>query len=208
MSAAAYAVRQLAQTLRDARLARGVTQRELSDSAGITQSRLALIEAGGVDLRTSTLVQLARALDLELVLAPRRVLPAVQSLTQIQPKRWPEQRRHSVRGTPIRILQRIQKQIAVLERAHPSSEDLAKAKTAVQALNEMGPNLDLSTLQPLRRAIHWLALARTNRGQPRQPIAKAAAQLQDLYQALPAVTRIEQPSGARKAAYSLEDEIS
>lgn len=208
MHKSSYAVGQLAQTLRDARLARGLTQRELSHGAGITQSRLALIEAGEVDLRTSTLVQLARALDLELVLTPRRVLPAVQSLIRTPTKRWQEHDRHSVRGTPIRVLRHIQQRIAALERIHPSSDELARAKRAAQALHEVAPTLGPAALQPLRRAVHWLGLARTSQAQSEQYLAKAAAQLRELHQTLPAVTRLERASETQTAAYSLEDEVS
>lgn len=206
MDTQSYAVRQLTQTLKEARVARGFTQRELAERAGFGQNRLALIEAGQVDLRTSTLVQLARALDLELVLTPRRVLPAVQSLTGNQASHWQERR--SVRGTPIRVLRHIQQHIAALERAHLSSEELPKVKRAVQALIEVGPNLGFSTLQPLRRSVHWLALARANIAQAEQPLAKAAAQLQELYQTLPAMGRLEQAPQVQRAAYSLEDETS
>jgi len=206
MDTQSYAVRQLAQALKEARIARGFTQRELAERAGFGQNRLALIEAGQVDLRTSTLVQLARSLDLELVLTPRRVLPAVQSLVGNQASRWQERR--SVRGTPIRVLRHIQQHVAALERAHLSSEELTKVKSAVHALIEAGPKLGVSTLQPLRRSVHWLALARANITQAEQPLAKAAAQLQELYQALPAMTRLEQAPQVQRAAYSLEDEIS
>jgi transcriptional regulator with XRE-family HTH domain len=203
-----YAVEQLAQTLRDTRIAQGLSQRELAERAGLGQSRLALIEAGGVDLRSSTLVQLARALDLELVLAPRRVLPAVQSLTEGQPRRWQEAGRHSVRGTPIRVLRHIQQHLAALERAYPSSKEVAQAKGAVQALIEVGQELGVATLQPLRRSVHWLALARANQAQAQPLLVKAAAQLQELRQMLPATARLEQAPQAQRAAYSLEDEIS
>ena len=81
MNNPSYAVEQLARMLQDVRVGRGFSQRELARRAGLGQNRLALIETGRVDLRTSTLVQLARALDLELVLVPRRMLPALQSLT-------------------------------------------------------------------------------------------------------------------------------
>ena len=83
---ALHAVRELAQTLKAARIALGLSQRELAKRAGLGQSRLALIEQGRVDLRASTLAQLARALDFELVLTPRHVLPAVESLTKRRSK--------------------------------------------------------------------------------------------------------------------------
>ena len=208
MPAPSYAVKQLAQTLRDARIARGLSQRELAERAGLGQNRLALIETGGADLRTSTLVQLARALDLELVLVPRRVLPAVQSLSESQPRRSQEPGRHSVRGTPIRVLRHIQKHIAALERAHPSSKELAQAKGTVHALLEVGPDLGISTLQPLRRSVHWLALARKKKTHAQPLLAKAAAQLQELRQILPATAHLERAPEAQRAAYSLEDEVS
>lgn len=208
MSAPPYAVKQLAQTLTDARLAHGLSQRELAERAGLGQSRLALIEAGRVDLRTSTLVQLARALDFDLVLAPRQVLPAVQSLAGGHPKRSQDAERRSVRGTPIRVLRHIQQHLAALERAHGSSTALAQAKGAVQTLIEVGPDLGGSTLQPLRRSAHWLALARANRTPPQPLLAKTAAQLQELRRQLPATAGLEQAPEAQRAAYSLEDEIS
>lgn len=208
MNTPSYVVKQLAQKLKDARVAQGFSQRELAERASLAQGRLALIEAGRVDLRTSTLAQLARALDLELVLAPRRVLPAVQSLTGGQPRRWQGAGHASVRGTPMRVLRHIQQHVAALERAHPSSEELAKAKRAVQALIEVGPNIGVATLQPLRRGARWLALARANKAQAPQLLAKAAAQLQELRQTLPAMARLEQAPRAERAAYSLEEEIS
>jgi transcriptional regulator with XRE-family HTH domain len=208
MTTSLYAIEQLAQTLRETRIARGLSQRELAERAGLGQSRLALIEAGAVDLRTSTLMQLARALDLELVLVPRRVLPTVQSLTGAQLRGSREARRNSVRGTPIRVLRRIQQHLAALARAYPSSEGLRQAKSAMQALVEVGPDLEPSTLQSLRRSAQWLALARTKKAQAQSLLAKTAAQLQELRQTLPATARLGQEPQAQRAAYSLEDEIS
>jgi transcriptional regulator with XRE-family HTH domain len=208
MATPSYAVKQLAQTLKDARIALGLTQRELAVRAGLGQNRLALIETGEVDVRTSTLVQLARALDLELVLAPLRVLPAVQSLIGAQPGHSDGAGRRSVRGTPIRVLRHIQHHVAALERAHASGEEFAKAKSAVQTLIEVAPNLDFSALQPLRRVVHWLARARTNKAQEPELLAKASAQLRELQQTLPAMQRLEQAPQAQRAAYSLEDENS
>jgi hypothetical protein len=63
-------------------------------------------------------------------------------------------------------------------------------------------------LQPLRRSVHWLALARANGAQAQPLLAKAAKQLQELRQILPATTGLEQAPQAQRAAYSLEDEIS
>jgi HTH-type transcriptional regulator / antitoxin HipB len=67
--------------LKRAREGKGMSQRALANRIGIPQGHLSRIESGSVDLQTSTLIQIARALDLELVLIPRRVLPAVAALT-------------------------------------------------------------------------------------------------------------------------------
>ncbi len=212
MDTPSYSVEQLVETLKDARIARGLSQRELAEQANLGQSRLALIEGGGVDLRTSTLVQLARALDLELVLAPRRVLPAVQSLTRPHPKPWTVPERRSVRGTPVRVLRRIQQLLADLERTQASSpealEDLMEAKRMAQLLIEVGSSLDSSTLPPLRRSGHLLWLARVKKEQARSFIAKAAQELQDVRKSLPDIARLAEAPSSQRAVYSLEDEIS
>ncbi|MEX0824170.1 MAG: helix-turn-helix transcriptional regulator, partial [Woeseia sp.] len=64
------------------RLAKGLSQRALSQLAGIPQSHISKIERGGVDLRVSSLVGLARVLDLELALVPRKSLSAVNAIVQ------------------------------------------------------------------------------------------------------------------------------
>lgn len=75
-----HATRHIAESLRQAREGKGLSQRELSHISGVPQSHISRIEAGAVDLRLSSLVQLGRALDLELVLLPRHLTPAVESI--------------------------------------------------------------------------------------------------------------------------------
>jgi HTH-type transcriptional regulator / antitoxin HipB len=71
----------LARQLKRAREGKGLSQRTLADRVGIPQGHLSRIENGTVDLQTSTLFQIARALDLELTLIPRQALQAVEALT-------------------------------------------------------------------------------------------------------------------------------
>jgi HTH-type transcriptional regulator/antitoxin HipB len=54
----------------------------LSNLVGIPQSHLSKIENGSVDIRLSSLIQLARCLDLELKLIPRKALVAVESIVR------------------------------------------------------------------------------------------------------------------------------
>ena len=77
-----YTIEHIARALREAREAKGLSQRELGKKAGVPQGHISKIENGAVDLRVSSLVALARTLDLELVLAPRKVIPALKSLVR------------------------------------------------------------------------------------------------------------------------------
>ena len=77
-----YAIEEVAEALRSAREASGLSQRELSARSGVPQGHISKIENGAVDLRLSSLVELARVLDLELTLVPRKALPAVQTIVR------------------------------------------------------------------------------------------------------------------------------
>ena len=72
----------IARTLAAARASTGLSQVELARQLGVPQSHLSRLETGKVDLRTSSLLELARLLDLEVMLVPRQWVPAVGKLTQ------------------------------------------------------------------------------------------------------------------------------
>lgn len=75
-----YVTEQILQSLREARVRKGFSQRELSARSGVPQSHISKIESGGVDLRVSSLIALARVLDLELFVAPKKSVPAIKSI--------------------------------------------------------------------------------------------------------------------------------
>lgn len=72
----------LLNQLRDARRAKLWSQRDLSERAGIPQAHISRIESGVIDPKVSTLQDLARVLDLDLVLLPRTTLTAVDALVR------------------------------------------------------------------------------------------------------------------------------
>ena len=77
-----YESEKLAATLKAAREKKGLSQRGLSTYAGVPQSHISKIESGAVNLTVSSLTAIANALDLELVLVPRKAAPAVRTITR------------------------------------------------------------------------------------------------------------------------------
>jgi transcriptional regulator with XRE-family HTH domain len=76
-----------ADVLRDllaARLVRGWSQAELGRRVGLPQVHISGIETGKVAPRFNTLLDLVRVLDYDLLLVPRSLVPAVQSLIRDQ----------------------------------------------------------------------------------------------------------------------------
>ena len=71
----------LAHVLKTAREGKGLSQRALSKRAGLTQAQISSVENAG-DAKLSSLVELARALDLEVTLVPRKTLPAITSIVR------------------------------------------------------------------------------------------------------------------------------
>lgn len=73
------AVEHLAAVLKEARKSKGLSQTELGKKVGLPQSHISKIERGQTVPKLTSLIELTRMLDLELVLVPRKLLPAVQS---------------------------------------------------------------------------------------------------------------------------------
>lgn len=75
-----YVVEYLAEALRAAREGKKLSQRALSKATGMPQAQISKIENAAVDMKASTLIELARALDLEAMLVPRKYVPAVKGI--------------------------------------------------------------------------------------------------------------------------------
>jgi len=90
-----YSTETIGLFLKKARIAKGLSQRALSAISGVPQSHISKIENGTVDLQTSSLIQLARILDLELMLVPRKLINTVRALerggTETRPKYYLEE---------------------------------------------------------------------------------------------------------------------
>ncbi len=97
-----YSIEQITRALRTARKTHGLNQRTLSIKVGIPQSHISKIENGAVDLRVSSLVELARALNLELELVPRNSVPAVHAVIQQFGRHAPDMRETNLDREPVR----------------------------------------------------------------------------------------------------------
>ena len=74
----------LREHIREARIKRGWSQRELGAQIGLPQPHISAIESGDIVPRFDTLLDLVRVIDLDLLLVPRSLVPAVQSLIRAQ----------------------------------------------------------------------------------------------------------------------------
>ena len=97
ISNVSYVTDEIANSLKGARESRGLSQRALSEKSGVPQGHISKIENGTVDLRLSSLIALARALELELALVPRVAVPAVKSIVR-GAQRSIEKRNTSIRA--------------------------------------------------------------------------------------------------------------
>ena len=72
----------ITKALKQSRQRRGLSQRALSAKVGMPQSHISRIERGAVDIRLSSLIEMARHLDLEIMLVPRKHAVAVAAIVR------------------------------------------------------------------------------------------------------------------------------
>ncbi len=119
-----YEIENVAKTLKAARESKGLSQRALGKKAGVLQAQISKFENGAVDLRLSSLIALARALDLELALVPRKVTPAVQSI--IKSSERPAVTRSDEQRRTQNALVNLQKTLDNVTKLKPEVKELAQ----------------------------------------------------------------------------------
>ncbi len=80
MKAEEEALQSIGDHFRRTRLAAGLTQEQVADLAGISRPRYRDVETGAAAARGTTLVNIARALGLEMMLVPQAMVPAIETL--------------------------------------------------------------------------------------------------------------------------------
>lgn len=147
-----YKTEYIASTLRIEREAIGLSQRELSAKSGVLQGHISKIENNAVDLRVSSLVALARALDLEPMLVPRKFVWAVQSIASSAPASAPQDGKAARRV--LRELERLQNAINNLPTALFLKSELEGFQRHVRELRHFRPALlEIRTIRDAKQAI-------------------------------------------------------
>jgi transcriptional regulator with XRE-family HTH domain len=196
----AYSTEQMVKDLKAAREAKGLSQRALSELVGVPQSHISKIERGGVNLRLSSFVEIARALNLEVMLVPRKNLSAVRSITRPRPQVTKEMEA-AARGS--KELQRLQNTIAKLSHEHPATKEIAQFQRRVNDLNRL--KLPTSALEDLRKINDSLKLTTLETDTLRK-ITESLNQVQHLRNQL-AHSQIDFPDREKiRPAYSLEED--
>lgn len=72
----------LIKELRVARNKKGLTQSALAHRVGLPQGHISSIEQGKIDLRVSTLIQMARILEYEVMLVPSQFTSLVKAMIE------------------------------------------------------------------------------------------------------------------------------
>lgn len=68
------------EQLKSIRQSQGIKQSELGKKLGLPQSHISKIEQGANDPRLSTVTDIARVLDQEIMLIPRQMVPHIRAL--------------------------------------------------------------------------------------------------------------------------------
>ncbi|MFN4170060.1 MAG: helix-turn-helix domain-containing protein, partial [Pannonibacter phragmitetus] len=147
-----YETQEIADRLREAREAKQLSQRELSRLAGVPQAQISRIESNSVDLRLSSLVAIASALDLEIALVPRKAVPAIKSITRQTADR-------TVIQPPAigKEMQRLQKAVRALQIEAPGLPELEELRKATASLQRL--QIDTRFLDSLRSLRHTIERA-------------------------------------------------
>ncbi|MCD6007307.1 helix-turn-helix domain-containing protein [Halomonas sp. IOP_31] len=189
-----YGTEQLAARLKAAREAKGLSQRELSALAGVPQSHISKIENNAVDLRVSSLSSIAHALDLELMLVPRKALPAVQSITR------------SVASAPVinaatqRELDRIRETVDAIA-SNASGANIDNLQRRVREITQIQSQIDPEILQKVRRTIESIESSGSNAA-----INRAAEAIRSLRNQLAHRAASHEKPRAPRPAYRLEED--
>ena len=127
-----YSVTPYAEAIRQARMQKGWTQRDLSARSRMPQAQISRFENGQVDPQLSTLVELARTLDLELQLVPRSAITAVEAAVRSAQERSDQR---ALRD----LLKKLQAAAQEAFQSDPDRQDIAAIRSSLRELDHLAP---------------------------------------------------------------------
>lgn len=137
-------IEEIAAHVREARITKALTQKALGQRVGLPQSHISKIEKGAVDLKLSSLVEIARALELEIKLVPRNALPAVEGAV----------RAHRATVETSRALSLLNQQAQIAERIQAKFPDLPEVEGFRNAIRNISRlQFDAAQLKALDEAL-------------------------------------------------------
>jgi transcriptional regulator with XRE-family HTH domain len=145
----AYTNEEIIHALKNGRHAKGLSQRALSAHTGVPQSHISKIESGSTDIRLSSLIELARALDLEVKLVPRKALPAVDSIV-----------RSTAPSVPLSAAKEWQRTLSAVDKlrlTYPDLSALNKLQESLRTISQFkSTDTYLATIKNLTRPLNDL----------------------------------------------------
>ena len=187
------AVIDISKSLKQAREAKGLSQRTLADLSGVPQSHISKIESGGVDLRISSLVEIARALDMELKLVPRKGLSAVNSIIRSTQAKAQSK-------SMLDVMAKLQRAADQLNTALAGDRDVAQVRSRINDLSRISLPLESEgKLKELAKQLQKLITGKTE-------VSSLQAVLEEVNRLRNAAVhqRDSESEGRRRSAYSLD----
>lgn len=193
-----YTNEAIAKALRTARKQKGLSQRTLSEQSGTTQSQISRFENGALDARLSTVLDVARVLDLELMLVPKKWVPAVRSIIR-SPQREQGRgvSRHRLRKE-LEAIRKIANQLPVVSPSHGPEHQ--RIQRYVDELRRLLPTTTIEDLREVRRALDAVS-----RGGDKATLGNVLADLQAIRNRTIHRSLEAQENEAERPAYELDD---
>lgn len=190
-------ISEIGKILKAAREDKGLSQRALAKIAGVPQSHISKIETAGVDLRVSSLTEMARALDLELELVPRKAVPAVKSIIRSTKQDKPQQ--SALASKELISLKLVAEKIAQQNREF---REAAQLQSRIHDLTRLKiPSEHLDSIRRLNKQLKEVSTAQDNL----KAISDSLSSVQKLRNML-AHSPLQELKQVQRSAYSLEEE--
>jgi transcriptional regulator with XRE-family HTH domain len=190
-----YKSEDLIQAVKDRRTAAGVSQRALSDRSGLTQAHISQIETASLEPGLSSFIDMARGLDLEVVLVPKKLLPAVQGILR---QTSAEQSSPQAGEAALREISRGERLVVKQKQLYGSSADLDRIADYLRFFRHVP--LRKQDLETVSKAIKTLKRYQAS-PQSKDTVAAIAADLQQLRNRV-----AHSPSETPRSAYAVDDE--